>query len=76
MHKSVPDIIHSYSPENNSSAGGITMSDLLKKIYNEVLVYEQDVVNINLQVYQVFNQFIASFIKLLLVDKIVFFLGN
>lgn len=76
MHKSVPDIIHSYSPENNSSKGGITMSDLLKKIYNEVLVYEQDVVKINLQVDQEFNQLIASYTKQLSDDKTEKLLGN
>lgn len=52
------------------------MSDLLKKIYNEVLVYEQDVVKINLKVDQEINQLIASYTKQLSDDKTEKLLDN
>lgn len=42
---------------------GITMKDLLKKIYNDVLVYESDVVKINLQVDEEINQLVEPYTK-------------
>ena len=39
------------------------MKDLLKKIYNDVLVYESDVVKINLQVDEEINQLVEPYTK-------------
>lgn len=39
------------------------MKDLLKKIYNDVLVYESDVVKINLQVDEEINQLVEPYKK-------------
>lgn len=39
------------------------MNDLLKKIYNDVLVYESDVVKINLQVDEEINRLVKPFTK-------------